>query len=189
MMAYRRRRRFGTSAGAVLQSTMAARRRSKCRACHLPFEKGDTVVRLRLRKSFRQPCVTCGHKLLGVRWYHTQCVPIDLEKAMGYDPQGTRTQAPPPAAAPVTAHSHQAAPPAKPLSVREALIAWMLAGEAALKRKLAENPALMKNKDLDAVVKTYNGCKARFLRPGTDAEGELSMKMALKKLVDVVMFT
>lgn len=65
----------------------------------------------------------------------------------------------------------------------------MIAGEDALRRKLAENPALVKNKDLDAVVKTYNGCKARFLRPGTDAEGELSLKMALKKLVDVVMFS
>lgn len=179
---YRRRKRFGQ--GAVLQSTLTAKRKAKCRACHLTFEKGDTVIRLRLRKSFRQPCVTCGHKLLGVRWYHTACVPADLEKAMGWDPNAKQHAAPPP---PTPSAAHQVPPPPKPQTARDAQLGALLAIENALSRRLAEQPALQQNVELAAALKTYNGCKARALRPGTPPEGVVALKMALKRALDIVL--
>lgn len=185
-MPYRRRgRRFGTNKGAVLQSSLTAKRKAKCRGCHQTFEAGDAVVRLRLRKNFRKPCVTCNHKLLGVRWYHPQCVPVDINKAMGYDPYATHTatHTAPPVAPP---SSTVAAPPPKPQTAQDAQLAALLAIENALKRRLAENPALKKNAELDAALKTYNGCKARALRPSTPAEGIVALKMALKRALDIV---
>jgi hypothetical protein len=160
-----------------VQSALAAKKKSKCRACGLPFQIGENVIRLRLRKSFRAPCTTCAHKLLGVKWFHPACVPPDINKAMGYDPNVAHVAAPDP---------HQVAPPPKPQSAADAGLGALLAIENALKRRVAENPALQKSEELAATLKTYNGCKARALRPGTDAEGVVALKMALKRALDLV---
>lgn len=187
-MAYhRRRRRFGSvNRGAVLQSTMIARKRSKCRACSLPFEKGDEVVRLRLRKTFRNPCVTCGHKLLGVRWYHPTCVPLDLNKAMGFDPAQPYGAAPATTGAPPPPPTHQVSPPPKPQTAADASLSALLAIENALKRRLAENPALAKDVQVAKTLDTYNGCKAHALRNKNDNEARLGMKNALKRSLDLI---
>lgn len=173
-----RRRRFGHAADPVGVHRITQRRKGKCRGCGQPLTIGDTVVVLRVRKAFKVPCPSCGKKPSSSKRFHPHCLPPDHVKAMGIDVNA--------------AHARQASgavpPPPKPQTAQDSLVAWMLAGENALKRKLAENPALKNNPELEAVNKTYQSCKARFLRPGTDAEGVVAMKMALKKLVDVVMF-
>lgn len=178
---YHRRRRFGQ--GAVLQSTMTAKRKAKCRGCNNTFEKGETVVRLRLRKSFRQPCATCGHKLLGVRWYHTGCVPANIEKAMGWDPNAQRAAATPP---PPVNKGGAVPPPPKPQSAADAQLGALLSIENALKRRLAESPALQNDPQLAKTLATYNSCKAHALRNANDNEARLGLKNALKRALDLV---
>lgn len=182
-MAYRPRRRFGAR-GAVLQSTLTAKRKAKCRGCHQTFEQGDTVVRLRLRKSFRQPCVTCGHKLLGVKWFHTQCVPPDPERAMGWVPHAQQHATTPPPAQP--ARGGAVPPPPKPQSAQDAQLGALLAIENAIKRRLAENPALANDTTLNKTLATYNACKAHALRNKNDNEALLGLKNALKRALDLV---
>lgn len=175
-MAYRRRfggRRRGPVHGPVMSSRTTARKAAKCRGCGGAYAVGDEVVRLRLRKNYRQSCVTCGHKLPGVKFFHPQCVPSDHAKAMGYNPHN----APPPP-------GNAVPPPPKPMTVEEHQLAALLQIEKALSARIANRPAL--KKELESLFNTYNGCKARALRGITPGEELVGMKMALKKAIDLV---
>lgn len=175
----RRRQRFGQ--GAVMQSSMTARKKAKCRGCNLTFEKGDPVVRLRLRKAFRNPCVTCGHRLLGVRWFHPSCVPPDANKAMGYDPAAQAYGAPQPP--PSAAHAHTVAPPPKPMSPEELILAALLASEAAIKaraRVIGKTPEVLK------LLATYGKMKAHVLRPGNDNEQIVAIRQTMIAAIKLV---
>jgi DNA-directed RNA polymerase subunit RPC12/RpoP len=180
-------RRFGTKAQAVTSNSMLMPERKdkrtgktksrKCRACRAILRAGEPVIKLTLKKKYRGlPCATCGHKLVGVKWFHAGCAPADINKAMGYAPQ---------AQAPV-ANGGAVPPPPKPLSSTDLTIAALVAVEKAFNKRLAENPALQKDPAVDAALRTYDGCKQRFLRPGTAGEGAVAMKMSLKKVLDLV---
>lgn len=174
-----RRRRFSGSA-AVLQSAQVSKKKGRCKGCNQTFEKGDQLVRLRLRKSFRSPCACCGHKLLGVRWFHPHCVPADLNLAMGFDPSkhGTAPSYVPPSAA------HQVPPPPKPLSVEDLQFAAVQAVIGVVKARARNNPKLMA--ELAPDFKTFQGLTARAMRPGTPEEGETSWKFALVRALKLV---
>lgn len=200
-MAYHRRRRFGTrSRTAVTSSTLTLGTRTdkrtgrekhfKCKACKARLMPGDNVIRLRLKKIYQQPCLTCGHKPTKLKYFHVACAPQDINKAMGFDLNAANAAAqnaalggnmPDPGR-----HAHQVAPPPKPQTALDAVMSALVGVENALKRRIAENPALQRDVELAALLKTYNGCKARFLRPGTDKEGDVAMKMTLKKCIDIV---
>lgn len=166
----RRRRRFGSSA--VTSSQTVARRKTKCRACGGEIAIGDTVVRLRLKKHLRGGCVTCGHKLTGIKWYHDHCAPADPQAAMGYSPGA------PPSS---DTSSVKVPPPQKPRSADDLFLAALVALEDALRRKVAGDATAQAA--LEKEFKTYQGIKARALRPGTPAEGVTALKMALNRAV------
>lgn len=187
-----RRGRSRRASSPVTESRTTARKRSKCKGCGLTFEKGDLVVRLRLRKTHREPCATCGHRLLGVRFYHPSCVPADVNKAMGYDPSKHVHNAPPAAAT--------VPPPPKPPTPHEAALSALVSLEHALTLKLARDPrAWVTVNDAktgrpkrvlapehEKAHARLQGIKARVLRPGTPAEGEVATSLALQQLVKMV---
>lgn len=94
---------------------------------------------------------------------------------MGYVP-GT-------SAAAASATSYQAPAPPKPQTFADATLAAMDVLEKALALKVAR---VQVTPELEGAWKTYQGIKARALRPGTDAEGDTATKMALKRLLDLV---
>jgi hypothetical protein len=192
----RRRSRFGRTSGpkpAVKQSNLRQRRRGACKGCGMTIEAGDPIVKLTLRKVHRVPCVTCSHVPVGTKRYHPGCVPSDINKAMGYDPLARARQA---------AHQHTAptpsvtaAPPPKPQSTADAQLAALLALEHALMLKLKNDPNAWTIKpvnglpkrvlkdEIESEFKTIQGIKARAVRPGTEAEGAVAMKMAFTRLL------
>lgn len=194
------RRRFGgrRSRSAVTQSTTVLKRKSKCRGCGQTLNVGDTVTRLRLKKSIAiVGCVTCGRRLVKLKNYHPRCCPTDINKAMGYDPTAHVHGVPPPVAASVP-------PPPKPKTPQDLQLEAIAALEAALMpkaRALGVGPAHTKLHGLDQhppkyvdgckacaiekAFKTFQGVKARVLRPGTPAEGEMATPIALKRIIDL----
>lgn len=181
MPRYHRRRHnpFGrrSSSAPVTQAQSVARKRGKCASCHGYFEKGDAIAVLKLKKRYR--VLLCGHTLKGSKKFHPACVPPDIIAAMGYDPTKAGAYVPP-----VT----QAAPPPKPLGYEELTLAALLGVENALKARAKElkrfdPPAYV---ELAAMFKTFQGIKARALRPGTEHEGNTAMKLALRKALDVL---
>ena len=181
-MAWRRRSsRFGrTQRSPITETTVWVKKRTICKACSCGIEAGEQAIKLKLRKAYRVPCGSCGKKPVGSKKFHIKCRPTDFNKAMGFDP-AKFTAAPPP-----VAPTHTVPPPPKPPSLREAQEAALLAFETALKRRIAENPALVKDAELEKTLKTYQGCKGRALRGSTDAEAMVGMKMALKRALDLV---
>lgn len=174
---YRRRRRgFGGMKSPVMQEQKVAKKRGKCRGCKGTFEIGDTVVRLRLRKTYRQPCALCNHKLLGVRWFHVGCVPVDVNAAMGYDPnaQQTHSHTPPPS-------QHQVPPPPKPLALEDKQFKLLSDTVDVVRARVAGNRTLIA--ELEKDFKTFQGCTARALRPGTVPEGQSALKQALLRMI------
>lgn len=185
---YRRRRRFGTrTAAAVTQSTAVLKRKATCRHCNLEMAAGDTAIRLRLKKRFQVPCGTCGHLPTKLKWFHPACVPADINKAMGYDPN---------AAAQAHAQSVGQAvpPPPKPQTVQELSLIALDALEKTLIAKLSRDTNAWEVRNGKRVLKAeheksfsrFNGIKARVLRPGTAAEGETATSLALQQLVKLV---
>lgn len=152
--------------------------RRKCAACNVKLDVGERVVRLRLNKQYQLPCSVCSHKPAKLKYFHDACAPADIEKAMGYDPNAHI------AAGRVV--PTVAAPPPKPITANDAAMVALVAIDKAIGRKIAENPALIKDVEFDAAYKTYQGCKARGLRPGTEAEGNVALKMSIKKVLDLV---
>lgn len=183
----KRRRRFSFggartrrgSGDAVTRSDVPmpkTKSRRRCAGCNIHLELGEAVVRLRLKKRFQQPCSVCSHKPAKLKFFHVACVPADINKAMGFDPTSNGH---------AVAGGACAAPP-KPMSAADAALAALAAIDKAIGRKLAEQPSLQKDAAFAATFKTYQGCKARALRPGTESEGTVAMKMAIKKILDLV---
>lgn len=185
-MAYNRRRRsmFGRkprgSAAAVTRSDVPmpkTKSRRKCAACSIHLDVGESVVRLRLKKQYQQPCSVCSHKPAKLKFFHAACAPTDINRAMGFDPNAN-------GAGPVNGHA--IAPPPKPMSAKDATLSALVAIDKAIGRRLAENRALQEDKEFAATYQTYIGCKERALRPGTDEEGAVALKMAMKKALNLL---
>ena len=176
---YRRRRRFGFGGAqprsAVTVSQKTARKPGKCAACGQPFAAGDVLIKLRLGKAYRQPCGQCHRKLKGVRNYHPTCQPTNPEEAMGLDPAA--------AAAATPASGGAVPPPPKPESVEDATLAALVALEHAVIIRGARKGT---TPEMKKQFKTFQGIKARVLRPGTPAEGEVAANLALKRIIDIV---
>lgn len=185
-MAYRRRRSWGGtrtrgSQAAVTSSSVPmpkTKSRRKCAACNIHLDVGESVVRLRLKKRFQQPCSVCSHKPAKLKFFHAACAPTDINRAMGYDPNAG-------AAGPIP-NGNAVAPPPKPMSAKDAALGALVAIDKAIGRRLAENRALQEDKEFAATYQTYIGCKERALRPGTDAEGAIALKMAMKKALNLL---
>lgn len=173
-MPYGRRRFGGAPRNPITQSNTVARKRGKCRACGQYFMAGDGIAVLRLKKRYRT--MPCGHTIPGTRRFHTQCLPGDWNAAMGFDPSTVST--PPPSA------THQVPPPPKPPTPEDAAMHALLAIENAVKIRARGNPAYVA--EIEKLFKTYQGLKARALRPGTPEEGITAMKIAMKKALDLV---
>lgn len=182
-MAYRQRfRRFGHTAAprtAITSSQVVVKRKTKCKACNGEISIGQVAVKVRLKKSYRLPCTSCGHKPVGAKRFHPNCVPSDLNQAMGYDPSKHVHNAPP------ASRAAAVPPPPKPPSASEAAVAALAALENALVLKVRDNPRAM-TPELEKAFNRLQGIKARVVRPGTPAEGEVATSLALQQLVKMV---
>ncbi len=179
----RRRGRFGyAQQRAIKEETRVVPKNQRCSGCNGFIVPGESAFRFMLSKRFRMPCTSCRNEPKRSRWYHIQCRPADINKAMGYNPNPT-----PITAAPPSTNGGRVEPPPKPKNAEELKLDALVAMEAAFKRLLVEKPALQTSKELEAALRTYNGCKSRALRPGTPQEGEVSLKMALKRVLDLVL--
>lgn len=169
--------------------TVVLKRKTKCRACLQAMAAGETAVRLRLKKSIAAVgCPTCSRKLVKLKNFHTTCAPVDINKAMGYD--ASAHQHVPTPGAPDTS---SVPPPPKPKSQQDLNLEALASLEAALvckvKPLLKLNPTTRKMElppDVEKQFKTLQGIKARVLRPGTEAEGEVALPIALKRIIDMV---
>lgn len=173
-----RRPRFGGHAPkpAVSQRQVMPKKRTRCKGCGGWINPGETAIKLRLGKRFRHPCSSCKQQPPGAKKYHVQCVPADVNAAMGYDPAAH-------AARPVAAHS--VAPPPKPPEPHEAALAALAALQHALVLKAArKGDAFVK--EIEGQFKTIQGLTARAVRPGTPAEGETAASIALQRLIKLV---
>lgn len=172
----RRRRRFGAggSRAVVTQSTAILKRKTKCRACGLAMNVGETATRLRLKKAIAAVgCVTCSRKLTKLKTYHVACCPADINKAMGYDPNAHAS------------HSAGASipPPPKPKTVEDLNLEALATLEAALLARARRSGI---TPEMEKGFKTFQNIKARVLRPGTPGEGEAATNVALKRIIDLV---
>jgi hypothetical protein len=105
---------------------------------------------------------------------------------MGYDP----------AAHVGHAHASQGAavpPPMKPKTQSDLNLEALASLEAALVCKV--KPLMRLNMttkkmelppEIEKQFKTFQGIKARVLRPGTEAEGEVALPIALKRIIDMI---
>jgi hypothetical protein len=159
----------------VTSSQKTAKKKKKCAACHSEIPAGELHVVLLLRKAYRGSCATCHRKLSPRKRYHTGCAPVDAQSAMGYN----SAVPPTPGAVPPKA------PPPKPQTAEDAVLAAFAAFEHAIVIRSQRQPASLTD-EVRKQFKTYQGLKARSLRPGTEAEGETAMKIALKRIVDLV---
>lgn len=185
-MAYgRRRRSFGFGSGRrtgspVSTSQLAARKRGRCAACRQFFEKGNTIHVVKLKKRFRT--LSCGHSLKGTKKFHTHCAPPDPVAAMGFDPAKAGAFVPP------ATQSGAVPPPPKPMGHEDLALAALLAVETAIKARAKEVKRVdpKQYEEIASAFKTFQGIKARALRPGTEHEGTTAMKLALRKGLDIV---
>lgn len=168
---YTRRRAAATP---VVVREILATRKGHCKACSGTFLPGEPIVKLRLKKAYRGGCTTCGHKLLGVKSYHSRCQPADANAAMGFDPSVNPGS-----------HNGACAPPPKPPTFEDAALAALAALEHALVIKVSRTRGGV-TPELEAKFKTFQNIKARVLRPGTPAEGEVATHLALRKIIELV---
>lgn len=139
-------------------------------------------MRLRLQKRYRKPCVTCGAEPKGARRYHPACLPVDLNKAMGFDPNAVSagTYVPPPSTA--------APPPPVPKTTVDLKVESILVFEAALVSGIRDG-SIVRSPELEKAIGTINSLKQRVVRPGTEGEGVAATNVVLKKLIDLVFGT
>lgn len=167
---------------AVMESTPILASKKKCKACGLYVAAGETALRLRLRSQFRGPCQSCGTQPKGVKYFHTACRPLDLNKAMGYDPNAGQAPFTPPPQQPV-APPPAAAPP-KPKTAAEQTIEALGMLEAALIAQLKQRKVTL-TPEMDASFRKFQGMKSHVLR-GANAHEELNAtKLALKRIIDI----
>jgi len=163
----------------VLTSTgVQAGSRTRCHGCLLHINIGDPFVRLRLQKRFRFPCATCTVAPKASKRYHTACEPVDKHKAMGFDPN-VHGHAP---ATPLP-NGGAVAPPPRPPTVEETALLALIALETALVTRAAHKGV---TPELESAFKKFQGIKARVLRPGTPAEGEVATSLAIQQIVKLV---
>lgn len=154
--------------------------RQRCHGCAGWINFGDPAKRFTLAKRYRLPCNSCGTAPHGSRWFHEQCTPPDINKAMGYDPSHVN----PNAYVPPTAQA-AAAPPPKPKTATDLKIESLLAFEAALAAGLRDR-SIVRTPELTKQLGTLNSIKQRIVRAGTPGEGEAATNVALKKLIDII---
>jgi hypothetical protein len=177
---HRRRRRFGHRGprAVVTQSTAVLKRKSKCRGCGQTLNVGESVTRLRLRKSVAVVgCVTCSRRLVKLKNFHPACCPADINKAMGYDPAAHASQPVPP--------SHSVPPPPRPKTTTDLKIDAILMMEAALAAGIRDR-SIPKGPELDSELNKLNGLKQRIVRGSTPGESDAAANVTLKRLVDIV---
>ena len=174
MSSYGGRRRSYGSKAAVTSAEIVLPRKSKCAACRVSLAIGDTVLRLRLKKQYQVPCTGCGHKPGKLKFFHLACAPDDINKAMGHDPVAH-------AAAESTGGA--CAPPPKPKTVATLELEALVAFEACVRARATQVGITAQ---IAKEFATYERIKARVLRPGTPAEGEVSTSLALQRIVKMV---
>lgn len=142
-----------------------------------------------LRKQFRLPCTICGTEPRRSKWYHLACKPVDLNKAMGYNPNGQQQYVPytPPPTS--SASGGAIPPPPKPLSLEDTQVTAFNAIIAAVKARAKANPALMKDPQLVKDFETFKNLTARAIRPGTPDEGVTAAMVALTRSLKLVFGT
>jgi hypothetical protein len=146
----------------------------KCAACKSHLTVGELVVRLRLKKRFQAPCSTCGHLPPKLKYFHEACAPTDINAAMGFDPNAGAT---------VSTSGGAVPPPPKPVSAEDAALAALASLEHAVIIRAARKGV---TPEMEKAFKTFQGIKARVLRPGTVPEGEVATHIALKRIIDLV---
>lgn len=179
---YRRRHRFQRpSKSPISTKTVYPKRTGKCAGCGQPIAPGTQCTQVRLMKKYRFPCDSCGKVPVGKKKYHDTCVPADLNKAMGFDP--AKLAPPPNPYARAVSSTPAVAPPPKPPTFNELALAALLALEKAMAFKQV---APEKKKEVEAAIAKYKLIKARALRPGTPAEGEVATSLAIQALIKTV---
>lgn len=187
----RRRSRFGRQPRAtnpVIQSTgVQTKRRSKCKGCLQPIEVGDKFVRLRLRKRFKVACATCGAEPKGAKRFHEACVPTDINKAMGYDPNRPRPGVPPPPP-PGAPRNGAVPPPPKPKSAEEHFEDALASLEVALASRLRKAGKKLEDPTFEGAAdfRKYQGLKARMIRGSTPGEVQAARNVGFEKLAKLV---
>ena len=177
------RRRYGgprvrrSTKPAVMTSTgVQAKKRSKCAGCGQPIQVGDAFTRLRLIKQHVHPCSTCHVTPKRAKRFHMTCVPTDVNTAMGFDPSVAPTPA---------ARGGAVPPPPLPKSFEDVALESLVLLEAALVLKVRRDRTML-TPDFEKQLKTFQGIKARVLRPGTAGEGEVATSIALQRIIKMV---
>lgn len=183
----RRRNPFARSApDPIMQSTgVQAHSRATCAGCKAKIEVGEQFTRVRLRKRYAKPCVTCNVTPKRSRRFHTRCVPPDPAKFMGFDAAAHAAAQATHAQQAWNQTAHTAAPPPKPPSYEELALASLSKLEETLLAAVQQRKVKM-TPELDKEFKTYQGIKSRALRPGTPAEGTTATYLAIQRLVKLV---
>lgn len=168
-------------------------RASKCATCGGRIEPGDAFIRLRLSKRWRHPCATCGTQPRAAKRFHPSCKPTDVYKAMGVNPnqQPGHMHNPPPGQPIPPSMGGAVPPPPKPKTPDELALEALVTLEAALIAKVRPKMVIKDGKlsmppELEAMWKKMQGLKARVLRPGTPAEGEVATSLLIQQLVKAV---
>lgn len=178
-----RRSGFGTRRQAITRSDIPmpkTKSRRKCAACAQILTMGEPIVRLRLKKAFQLPCSGCGHLPAKLKFFHAACVPGDINKAMGYDPNAHGHGTTPP---PSASYGGAVPPPPKPKTPEQYALEALAALEQAV---IARAQRQGVTKEMEAAFKQFQGIKARVLRPGTPAEGETATSIALQRIIKMV---
>jgi hypothetical protein len=175
-----RRSSFRKPRQGVTQSQATLKKATRCRACRGIIDAGDVLVRLRLKKKYQGACTGCGHRRPKLKYFHLHCVPVDINQAMGFDPAAS---AGPSYSAPV---GGAVPPPPKPQTPEEAALIALSSFEHALKVRVLRKHGGKAPPEMEKAFKTFQGIKARVLRPGTPAEGEVAVTIGLKRIIDLV---
>lgn len=169
---------------AVMTSTgVQAGNRTACHGCKQSINVGEPFTRLRLQKRYAVPCGSCGVAPKRAKRYHTQCVPTDLNAAMGFDPTKHASFTPP---RPAANNGGAVPPPPKPKPASELTLEAMVMLEAALKAQLKQRQRPM-TPELEADFRKLAGMKAHVVRPGNANEGDTALTLALQRLVKMVL--
>ena len=179
------RRRYGgprvrrSTKPAVMTSTgVQAKKRSKCAGCGQHIQVGEAFTRLRLTKRYAHPCGTCHVTPKRAKRFHPTCVPADINTAMGFDPSAVHSAAP-------ASRGGAVPPPPMPKTFEDVALESLVLLEAALILKVQRDRKTL-TPDFEKQFKTFQGIKARVLRPGTLGEGEVATSIALQRIIKMV---
>jgi hypothetical protein len=151
-------------------------KRQRCAGCSIMILHGEESIRLKLSKRYLVKCGSCGTMPNSSKWYHAACKPADVNKAMGYDPTMVNPNV-------YAGPTPTAAPPPKPKTSTDLSLEALVVLEAAVVARAREKGV---TPEMEKAFKTFQGVKARVLRPGTVGEGEVATAVALKRIIDMV---